>query len=270
MSTTPPTTDQTIIPPVPSRTPVIDKNGIMTQPWVLFLQNIVQRVGGIIAPTNTALGDATTVLANKTDILQGISGDLTIDNSSQISDLFLMIDPVPPSVNSGSVVTSVAGRTGDVVLTASDIGGLAASATTDTTNATNITSGALNNIPIGTVTPALVHGTDVQANGAFSSAGGETKAVKAVTTTYTALTSDYMLRVTANVNVTLPSAPNTKTVNGVVTGQFIIIKNLSGSPMTVFAGAGTSIDGAASRALVANEVARMIYVLAAPTDWCSV
>lgn len=40
-------------------------------------------------------------------------------------------------------VSSVAGRTGDVVLDAADISGLAASATKDTTNASNITSGTL-------------------------------------------------------------------------------------------------------------------------------
>jgi hypothetical protein len=40
-------------------------------------------------------------------------------------------------------VTTVAGRTGAIVLTASDISSLAASATTDTTSASNITSGTL-------------------------------------------------------------------------------------------------------------------------------
>jgi len=45
---------------------------------------------------------------------------------------------------STGIVASVAGRIGNVVLSASDIAGLASSATIDTTNASNITSGILN------------------------------------------------------------------------------------------------------------------------------
>lgn len=47
--------------------------------------------------------------------------------------------------NLSANVTSVAGRTGAVTLSASDISGLAASATTDATNASNIGSGTLSN-----------------------------------------------------------------------------------------------------------------------------
>lgn len=49
-------------------------------------------------------------------------------------------------------VQTVAGRTGNVVLTSSDIGGLAASATVNTQNAANITSGLLLNARMGSGT----------------------------------------------------------------------------------------------------------------------
>ena len=60
-------------------------------------------------------------------------GDLVVDNGSTLDK----IDGI------ASEVVTVAGRTGAVTLAATDISGLATSATTDTTNAANIGSGTL-------------------------------------------------------------------------------------------------------------------------------
>ena len=71
----------------------------------------------------------------------------------------------------GSAVASVAGRTGIVVLSAADISGLAPSATLDATNASNITTGALQGIAIGSVTAAAGAFTSLSATGALTVSG---------------------------------------------------------------------------------------------------
>ena len=71
-------------------------------------------------------------------------------------------------------VTSVAGRTGAIVLTAADIGGLAPSATIDTTNASNISTGTLNNSRLPTVLTGHTYNglTNTSLSTGFTIAGG--------------------------------------------------------------------------------------------------
>lgn len=75
-----------------------------------------------------------------------VAGTTNIDSQAYwtVGDLIIFDGTNWDRVEGGATeVTTVAGRTGAVVLTSADIGGLSASATTDTTNATNISSGTL-------------------------------------------------------------------------------------------------------------------------------
>lgn len=87
-------------------------------------------------------------------------------------------DRIVGSATSGAVL-SVAGRTGNVVLSSSDISGLAASATTDTTDAGNITTGTLDPsvLPLATTLLAgavIPDGTTVTVSAGVISSTGTT------------------------------------------------------------------------------------------------
>jgi hypothetical protein len=95
-------------------------------------------------------------------------GDIAVRSDTDKSFALATADPTQLAnwtellaASGAGAVTSVAGRTGAVTLAAADISGLAASATTDTTNAGNIASGTLNNARLSGVALAANNLSDL-------------------------------------------------------------------------------------------------------------
>lgn len=109
------------------------------------------KVPSAYLPSMAATG-STFVVASQSAMLAlstAVKGDVAV--RTDLSKSFILSATPPSTIDNWqellsptSGVTSVAGRTGAVTLSAADVGGLAASATTDATNATNISSGTLN------------------------------------------------------------------------------------------------------------------------------
>ena len=156
----------------------------------------------------------------------GTAGTASIDGLAywQIGDLAIFDGTVWERVEGGATeVTTVAGRVGAVILTATDISGLSASATTDTTNAGNITSGTLPTarLPAFTGDATSIAGTSAVTLAATAVSAGSYGSATAVPT----FTVDSKGRMTAAANVVITPAwtsvtatPTTITGYGILDG----------------------------------------------------
>jgi hypothetical protein len=120
-------------------------------------------------------------------------------------------------IDNTDAVQSVAGRTGAVTLSSADISGLAASATTDTTNASNISSGTL----AATRLPA-----SPSFSGTVSDANGSVRNLPISTTATTAVLADAGKCIKLTAGITIPASTY-------AVGDVIVLYNDSAAAVTV-------------------------------------
>lgn len=99
-----------VLAPAPIRTPLVDSNGALSQPWVLYFQKLNTRVGGSYSQTVNQITETITNITNSTiaadvstDGIPGIEGLDTIEDITRLAGLCLPsvreVDDVIPEIH---------------------------------------------------------------------------------------------------------------------------------------------------------------------------
>jgi len=163
----------------------------------------------------------------------GVAGSTNLDGITdwQVGDWAIFNGTVWQKLDNTDLVTSVAGRTGAIVLTTADIGGLGTIAT-QAASAVAITGGSINGTTVGATTAST---------GAFTTLSASS------TATLSALTASTALALDASKNIV--SVTNTGTGSNVLATSPTLVTPALGTPSALV---GTNITGTASGLTAGN------------------